>query len=193
MGDPVYGGCMTLTDGTYKLGPELGRVLLRTSRSGLGRRAGHDLTIEVTRWSGEAAVDTASPANSSLTLDAEIDSLEVREGIGGIKPLTDGDREEIKKTARTKILNASQHPTITFRSTGVNGTPEAFEITGNLTIMGRARPVTVKVRAGDDGRLQGGATVVQSQWGIKPYSAFLGALKLADEVRVEFDLAAPGH
>jgi polyisoprenoid-binding protein YceI len=182
---------MTLTDGTYKLGPELGRMLVKTTRSGLGRRAGHDLTIEITRWSGEAVVDTAHPANSSLTLEAEIASLEVREGAGGIKPLTGGDREEIKKTAQTKILNASQYPTITFRSTGVKGTPEAFEITGDLTIMGKARPVTVRARA-DDGRLRGGATVVQSDWGIKPYSAFLGALKLADEVGVEFDLAAPG-
>jgi len=42
-----------------------------------------------------------------------------------------------------------------------------------------------------DGRVVGGATVVQSRWGIRPYSAFFGALKLRDEVRVEFDVALP--
>jgi hypothetical protein len=45
----------------------------------------------------------------------------------------------------------------------------------------------VRGTVGDNGRVQGRATVVQTQWGIKPYSAFLGALKLADEVAVEVD------
>ena len=44
----------------------------------------------------------------------------------------------------------------------------------------------------DAGRIRGHATITQSQWGIKPYSAFAGALRLADNVTVEFDLAAPG-
>jgi hypothetical protein len=29
---------------------------------------------------------------------------------------------------------------------------------------------------------------VQSRWGIRPYSAFLGALKLRDKVEVKFDI-----
>jgi hypothetical protein len=29
--------------------------------------------------------------------------------------------------------------------------------------------------------------VVQTQWGIKPYSAFFGAMKVADEVTIELD------
>jgi hypothetical protein len=36
--------------------------------------------------------------------------------------------------------------------------------------------------------VRGWATVTQTTWGIKPYTAFLGALRLADEVRVEFRL-----
>jgi hypothetical protein len=40
-----------------------------------------------------------------------------------------------------------------------------------------------------DGRVVGGATVVQSQWGIRPYSAFFGALRLSDEVKVDVDVA----
>jgi hypothetical protein len=42
-------------------------------------------------------------------------------------------------------------------------------------------------------RLRGHATVTQSRWGIKPYSAFAGALRLADDIQVEFDLASPGE
>jgi hypothetical protein len=40
-----------------------------------------------------------------------------------------------------------------------------------------------------DGRVVGRATVVQSRWGTRPYPAFFGALKLRDEVKVDFDVA----
>ena len=75
--------------GTYRLGPESGRLLVRTTRTGLGAKAGHDLTIEVTRWVGQATVGTIESANSSVSVEVEIDSFEVREGTGGVKPLSD--------------------------------------------------------------------------------------------------------
>ncbi len=165
----------------------MGRLLVRTARTGLGAKAGHDLVIEVTRWRGEAVVDTGHPAGSSVALEAEIGSFEVREGAGGVKPLTDADRAEIKRTLMTKVLDAGRHPVITFSSVKVNGGPESFGIDGDLSIMGSTQPVTVKGRLSGD-RASGSATIAQSRWGIKPYSAFFGALKLRDEVEIEFDL-----
>jgi polyisoprenoid-binding protein YceI len=173
--------------GAHRLGPESGRLLVHTTRTGLGAKAGHDLTIEVTRWHGRATVDPAHPAKSSVTLDVDADSLEVREGTGGVKPLTDADRAEITKTLG-KILHTAQYPTITFRSRRVEGSEASFTVDGELTIMGVTRPVTVQGRA-TDRQVVGGATVVQSRWGIRPYSAFFGALKLSDEVRIVFDVA----
>jgi polyisoprenoid-binding protein YceI len=78
--------------GAFRLGPEAGRLLVHTTRTGLGAKAGHDLTIEVTRWHGHATVDTAAPANSSVTIQVDVDSFQVRQGTGGVKPLTDADR-----------------------------------------------------------------------------------------------------
>ncbi|HEY7487323.1 MAG TPA: YceI family protein [Streptosporangiaceae bacterium] len=173
--------------GTYSLGPPSGALLIKTSRTGLGRRAGHDLTIEVTGWEATVDADPAAPAGSAVSVSIDTDSFAVREGAGGVKPLTDGDRAEIKKTIQRQILHTAQHPTITFQSTRVAGTSESFTIDGDLTIMGVTRPVTVRGTAEGD-RVRGGATVVQSQFGIKPYSAFFGALKLADEVEIAFDL-----
>jgi polyisoprenoid-binding protein YceI len=173
--------------GAYRLGPESGRLLVNTTRTGLGAKAGHDLTIEVTRWHGRATVDTADPANSSVTVEVEVDSFEVRQGTGGVKPLTDADRAEIKKTLG-EVLHTVQHPTITFRSTRVDGSAGSFTLDGDLTIMGITRPVTVQGRV-TDGLVVGSATVVQSRWGIRPYSAFFGVLKLRDEVKVDFDVA----
>jgi polyisoprenoid-binding protein YceI len=182
-------GPVTLTDGTHRLGPPTGRLLLKTGRAGLGRRAGHDLTIEAIRWSGEAVVAVGDPDRSSVSVTVETGSLEVREGTGGIKALTDADRAEIRRTLGDKaLLHTAKHPRITFRSTRITGTPQSFEITGDLTIKGRTHPVNVHAEGNGDELLRGWATVTQSTWGIKPYTAFLGALRLADEVRVEFEV-----
>lgn len=178
---------MPLREGSYRIGSQSGRLLVKTRRTGLGARAGHDLTIEATAWNGNVIVNLTDPAQTSVRVEVDVDSLVVREGTGGVKPLTDADRADIKRTIREKILRTAQHPTIEFRSTGISGSPESFTADGDLTIIGVARPVTVRGTVGDNGRVQGRATVVQTQWGIKPYSAFLGALKLADEVAVEVD------
>jgi polyisoprenoid-binding protein YceI len=177
--------------GAYRLGPESGPLLVHTTRAGLGAKAGHDLTIEVTRWHGRATVDTATPANSWVTIQVDADSFEVRQGTGGIKPLTDADRAEISKTLK-QVLHTAQHPAITFRSRRVDGSAGSFTLDGDLTIMGVTRPVTVQGGV-TDGRVVGGATVVQSRWGIRPYSAFFGALRLSDEVKVDFDIALTAH
>lgn len=178
---------MDIADGSYTLGPDFGQLLVKTSRTGLGARAGHDLTIEVTRWRAEITVDSADVARSSVNVEVDADSFEVRKGTGGVKPLTDADRSEIKKTIREKILHTGQHPAIIFRSTRVAGTPGSFSIDGDLTITGRTQPVIARGQLTDD-RVQGSAAVVQSRWGIRPYTAFFGALKLSDEVTVEFSI-----
>lgn len=176
---------MAVREGTYELGPDDGRLLIRTGRSGLGRRAGHDLTIEATRWTAAAEVREPLDA-SSVEVTVDVDALEVREGAGGVKPLTGEDRAEIEKNLR-KVLDVRRYPHITFVSTRIAGDEE---IEGDLTIMGRVKPV--RIRAALDGdRVRGGVTVTQSRWGIKPYSAFFGALRLADDVEIEFDLTLP--
>ncbi len=162
--------------------------MVKTGRSGMGAKPGHDLTIEVTRWEAVATVEAADPTASSLTVDVDVDSFEVRDGTGGLKPLTDGDRAEIQRTIHEKILHTEQHPKITFRSTRVRGTPESVTVDGDLTIVGVTRPVSVRCAVGGDGRARGAVTVTQTRWGIKPYSAFLGALKLNDDVDVLFDV-----
>ncbi len=177
---------MGIGDGSYLVGSQTGRLLVKTARTGLGAKAGHDLTIEVARWRGNVVVDADNPAGSSVSAEIDVDSLEVREGTGGVKPLTDSDRADIKNTLR-KILNFGRYPAITFGSSQVSGTAESFRIDGDLTIAGVTQPVTIEGRLAGD-RARGSAVVVQSRWGIRPYSAFLGALKLRDEVEVQFDV-----
>ena len=182
---------MAVHAGPQELGTSRGRIVLHTFRDGLAAQAGHDLTIEVGRWSGVLSLnDDLSPAS----LDARIDlnSLIVREGTGGLKPLTDRDRREIAVTAR-KTLGVDRHPEATFTATDFKPDAGGGLITGTLTLAGAARPLQLQVSKTGPARYHATGSVVQSQHGIKPYSGFLGALKVRDavEVDVDVDLSEP--
>jgi polyisoprenoid-binding protein YceI len=178
---------MAAQPGSHRLGPRCGRLILRTFRDGLAAQAGHDLIIEIPDWSGELVIaPDGSPA--SLSLRVTLPSLIVREGTGGLKPLTDRDRREIAATA-LKTLSAGRSPEATFTATGFepDGTGGG-QIAGTLTLAGRSQPLRLAVAATGPDRYRVTASVVQSRHGIKPYSGFLGALKVRDAVDVEADV-----
>ena len=131
---------------------------------------------------------TKSPKHSRCAFD--IGALAVREGSGGIKPLTDRDRREIATTAR-RLLATEQHPEVVFTATRFEFNGESGVIEGNLSIRGVSRPFRLQVSQSEAGTYQGTGTVVQSAYGIKPYTAFFGALKVRDTVDVEVEATVP--
>jgi polyisoprenoid-binding protein YceI len=178
--------------GTYRLGPDAGRVVVKTSRAGLAAKVGHDLELEVTRWSADITVpdeDNGGLAAATITAELDLGSLTVRTGSGGARPLTDSDRRDIESTMR-KILpgGAAGTGTATFRSTRVIPSAVGGAIEGTLTLNGRSRPARLQVTNPAPGRYRGTVPVVQSAFGIKPYTGFFGALKLRDEVAAEFEV-----
>jgi polyisoprenoid-binding protein YceI len=181
---------MAANGGRHRLGPDNGRLVVRTYRTGLAAQAGHDLTLEFTRWSGE--LDRGDdPSAGHLEVRIDMGSLTVREGTGGVKPLTDRDRREIAATAR-KTLGTDRNPEATFvadkfqpDSTGGGA------IDGTLTLNGQSRPLRLQVSKAGDDTYRATASVTQSEFGIKPYSGMFGALKLRDEVDVEAEVTVP--
>jgi polyisoprenoid-binding protein YceI len=172
-----------------RLGPENGTLLLRTRRTGFASRVGHDLILELTGWSAEVEVpDLTEPAGGRVEATMDLSTLEVREGSGGAVPLTDRDRREIEGNAR-RILEVDRFPSATFEAGRITATTAEAAVTGILALHGTRRPVTLHVRQVSPDRLRAEATVAQTAFGITPYSAFLGALKLQDEVAVECQVA----
>ena len=150
-----------------ELGPSSARLTIETYREGVAAKVGHDLILEVGSWSG-------SFADGSASLDADPTSLTVVDGRNGLKPLTEKDRREIVGNIEKKVLGRAP---ISFRSTAVDGN----RVTGDLTLAGSTRPVTFEL---DPSGPSARATVVQSQWGIKPYTAFMGAHTVRDAVEI---------
>ena len=181
---------MAVHAGRQQFGPERGRIVLLTTRDGLAAQAGHDLTIEVTRWSAELEVaDDLTPAG--LTVRVDMNSLVVREGKGGVKPLTDRDRRDIAVTAR-KLLAADRYPEARFAASGFDQGPDGGgTVQGTLSLAGSDRPVRLEVTGNGRGAYHVTGSVRQSDFGIKPYTAFLGVLKVSDAVGIAVDVDLP--
>jgi polyisoprenoid-binding protein YceI len=184
---------MAIHAGRHQFGMDKGRITLRTFRDGLVAQAGHDLTIEVARWSADLVV-SADLAPASLKVTVDLGSLLVRDGNGGLKPLTDRDKREIAVTAR-KVLKADRFPQAEFNATEFQRQPDTSDgsavsdgagtVRGTLSLAGQTGPVELNVQPVGSGQYQATTTIRQTDFGIKPYSAFLGSLKVRDVVNVE--------
>lgn len=188
---------MELPKGTLGIGPENGSVTLLTHRQGIGSMAGHDLVLVATAWKGTIRIQSSEEPLADLELSVDLTSLEVREGHGGAKPLTAKDREDVKRTLGSKVLHLDRHQTAIFRSTRITDLQQGdsqsarVRLTGDLELEGRTSPVDADVTLATSGhnlQAKGAAKLRQTDWGIKPYQAFLGALKVADEVEVRIDV-----
>jgi polyisoprenoid-binding protein YceI len=157
---------------------------VKTTRSGAAAAAGHDLDIEVQSW--EATLDTGDSPSLQLTADAT--SLHVVEGKGGMKALTDDDKEDIRKTVDKDVLKKKG---ISFSSSSVEQSGDGLAVKGDLEIAGKSAPIEFNLSVGDDGALSGSATLSQKDFGIKPYSALFGALKVNNDVEIVVDGKVP--
>jgi hypothetical protein len=131
---------MLLSAGEHEIGPWNGHLILRTFREGVAARAGHDLVIEATRWQGTITIPDAPDSQPRLAVEVDLRCLQVREGHGGAKPLTDSDRREINKTS-AKLLRTGEHPQALFVSTTVRVDGDKATVDGELTLLEVTHPL----------------------------------------------------
>ncbi|MBX3128265.1 MAG: YceI family protein [Polyangiaceae bacterium] len=159
-----------------------GTVEVSTYKDGLLSRLAHDLRLKVERFEighdGTSIEATFDPA--SLTV---VTALVDGNPVGA---LSDGDRGEIRQNIRDKVLQTSRYPEVRFEGTG-KPEGDVVRIAGTLTLRGQRQPVEFSAQR-EDGRYLGEVELIPSRFGIAPYKALLGAIKLQDRVRVRFDL-----
>jgi polyisoprenoid-binding protein YceI len=180
VGDSVR--LVPIEPGNHKLGPPDATLQVKTGKHGAAAMAGHNLVIEVTSW--EAALDVGeAPGQITFELNADPGSLRVREGSGGAQTLGKDDQAKIDQTIAAEVLTGDA---IEFRSTGVEASEagQRLSVHGELTLQGSSRPISFELNVGPEARITGSATLKQSDWGMKPYSALFGTLKVDDELEV---------
>src|SRR5215213_3665703 len=140
---------MAVATGSHELGPETASLQVKTYREGVAAKVGHDLVIDVTQWEATVVI-AADPASSRIELSADSRSMEVREGVRGVKPLTERDRGEIRTNIDEKVLHGQP---IGFRSSVVRlvDGDARLVVEGDLTISGSTRPITAQIDVDAEG------------------------------------------
>lgn len=142
-----------------------------TFKDGLLARLAHDLRLTLRRWqlrrAGDAISGTFWPG--SLVVDGP-----VKHGVVDAAALSEGDRRSIAGNI-AEVLQTGRHPEVT-----LSGQVTGGRFAGSLTLVGRTLPIEAAVTPGGVAEV----VLVPSRWGIAPYRALAGAIKLQDRVVV---------
>ena len=159
--------------------------------AGLLSAFAHSPTFAVRDYGGEVRLgSTAESLEVELTVNPGSLDLEDR--------VSDADRREIEARMYGEVLETSSYSEIRYRGGAIQADTIGqgryrVAIAGDLTIRGVTRPQRIEAELtvfGDGLRLSGGGALRMFEYGIKPVTALGGAIKLKDELRVSFDLAA---
>ena len=175
-----------LTDltGTWTLDPAHTRI---------GFVARHAMVTKVrgsfNEFEGTAVLDGANPANSHAEVTIKAASIDTR----------NAQRDEHLRS--NDFLAMQEHPEITFTSTGARQVDDTtFELTGDLTIRGVTKSVTIpftfegaakdpfgNLRAG----FEGSVAINRKDWGVAWNAALEGGgVLVSDRVTLEFEVSA---
>jgi polyisoprenoid-binding protein YceI len=170
-----------------RIGQGTGSIEVFTFREGALSALGHDLCLRASRFDIEVLAD-------SVTARVDPSSLRVAGAMRGGTPLdgtlSDRDKAEIERNCAREVLEAHKHPEATFVSSEVRRAEGGWSVRGTLTIHGVAREGTFDVRR-KDGKAVARIDVDMRNFGIKPYSAMLGALRVKPQVLVAIAVPVP--
>ncbi|MBE7324609.1 YceI family protein [Nocardioides sp. Y6] len=169
-----------------------GDYTIDPSHTRLGFSARHAMVTTVrgqfTDFSGTAHVDTANPANSSVSVTIQTASIDT------------GSEDRDGHLRSADFFDADNNPTITFTSTKVERDGTDWEVTGDLTIKGVSKPVTIvfeengsaqdpfgNVRIGFEGQ----TAINRKDWDLTWNAALeTGGVLVSEKIKLEFDVSA---
>jgi polyisoprenoid-binding protein YceI len=171
---------------TWTLPASDGELLVHTGVAGRASKLGHRLTIAMRRWQATVRWSDGAPVAAQLTVD--VNSLEVRQGEGGLTPLSGPEKLLVRSNA-LRQLGAGRFPEICFDADSIDRSEDGYRLAGTLQIHGKTRRYVIDLRTEDLGevwRMSTQAVVRQSDFGVKAYSLVMGSLKVADDVTILF-------
>lgn len=165
-----------------------GEVRIFTFKEGLLSAVAHDLEIAVERFSL-----TWDDARTKVSATFDTKSLRVLHPVVHGRPspgaLSARDLAKIESNIGSDVLHPSRHPEARFESSSITPDGDGFAIRGALTLEGRTNDVTASVRR-EGARYVTELVLDQPRWGITPYSAMMGTLKIKPEIRVRVSVPA---
>jgi polyisoprenoid-binding protein YceI len=169
-----------------------GDYTLDTAHSRLGFVARHAVVTKVrgqfTDWNATAHIDAANPAGSSVTLTINPGSVSTG------APDRDGH------LTSADFFDVENFPEWTFVSTDVSRDGDDWAITGDLTIKGVTKSVTIDFEENGSAKdpfgnirvgFEGSVTVNRKDWGLTWNAALeTGGVLVSEKIKLEFDISA---
>ncbi|MFH9552372.1 YceI family protein [Streptomyces sp. NPDC051445] len=177
--------------------PELaaltGDYTIDPSHSTLGFVARHAMVTNVkgkfNDFTGSLHLDGTDPSKSTASIDVTMDSIDTGSA----------DRDGHLKTA--DFFKTDEFPTMTFRSTSAQALGgDDYRITGDLTILGVTKPLTIDLEFNGAAKdpfgnervgFEGKAEILRSAWGLTWNAALeTGGVLVSDKIKLNFDISA---
>ncbi|MFF8230945.1 YceI family protein [Streptomyces caelestis] len=185
----------TVTTGavTPDLAALTGDYTIDPAHSTIGFVARHAMVTNVKGgfqdFTGALHLDGTDPSRSTASLDVVMDSIETG----------NADRDGHLKSA--DFFKADEFPTMTFRSTKAEALGgDDYRITGDLTILGTTRPLTIDLEFNGAAKdpfgnervgFEGKAEILRSAWGLTWNAALeTGGVLVSDKIKLSFDISA---
>jgi len=165
--------------GATPIDPAKSTLTIHVMKSGFFSAFGHEHEIS-------APIRRGSFSEDALSVEVEVDSRNLRVDD---KDISDKDRQEVQsRMLGPDVLDSEKLPDIRFRSTVVDRIgKDEWSVRGDLTLHGQTRPVTIKVQKAG-GHYRGATEIKQKDFGITPTTIAGGAVKVKNEVKIEFDI-----
>lgn len=162
--------------------PVSGRIEVLTFKDGLLSKVAHDLLLELRQF--DLRTDGARVEGTFVMTSLSVEGV-MKDGVLDAHGISESDRLDINTNVQKKILRTREFPEAKLvgeatRSAG------GYTLVGKLTLVGKTQDLTVNARE-SEGKWRGEAELVPTRWGIQPYKALLGAIRLQDRVVVRFE------
>ena len=176
----------------FTIDPTQSQITIGLAQEGAIRRLHPSHTISVPTYTSKLTV----PKDESKTA-FEI-TVEAKALINIDKTMGDFERKGFQNVLQKQVLESDKYPQLVFKSASLaalkkDGDKRTFTLTGMLNFRGVARQVSFPVTAtfGKDAiTATGSAKFKQTDFGITPYADALGAIKVGDEMTVNFAVVA---
>jgi polyisoprenoid-binding protein YceI len=169
-----------------------GDYTIDTTHTRLGFSARHAMVTTVrgqfADFTGTAHIDTVNPAASTVALTIQTASIDT--GVA--------DRDGHLKSG--DFFDAEANPEITFVSTKVERDGDTWGVTGDLTIKGVSKPVTIDFESTGSARdpfgnlrvgFEGATSINRKDWGLSWNAALeTGGVLVSEKIKLEFDVSA---
>lgn len=184
----------------YQIDPQASVLHIFVYRGGTFARLGHNHVITSKSVQGRVWMRSQFPGSgfelSFPVADLIVDDPDARRAAGTDFPpdIPAADKEGTRKNMlRKEVLDAESYPNVTVKSATVEGSLQAPKIAARITIKNASRDVVVAtniVLNGERLTASGEFDILQTDFGMKPFSVALGALQVQDRLRVRFNLVA---